>query len=232
LKIHRSTCSECAKTHRGAYEAILQIRAKRRLVGEEERLKILDFIQSLVKRTQLERSEFAITKVKQTHHGLDLYFSSHNIAKKISNAIVSEFGCSHKSSEKIAGRDKSGRTQFKAVYSLRLPDFRPGDVIEWNGRNYLLDSISGGKAHVIDISTDQKTTIPLSEAWRASSIIKKESLTKFLILAVEETTIDLMNSKTYEVLSINKPSWSVKAGVEVYGFTSKNGIISLIPHLK
>ncbi len=232
LNLHSNICPDCAKSHRGAYQAIIQIRAKNRQISEEEQGQILNFIQDLIRKTHTGLPEHALTKIKQTHKGLDLYFSSNSAAKKISTIIVTEFGCSHKSSEKIAGRDKSGRTQFKIVYSLRLPDFRPGDIIEWNGKNYLLDNISGGKARIIDISTDQKTTIPLSEAWRIKSIIKKESFMKFLIIAIEDNTVDLMNSKTYEVYAINKPSWTIKTGMEVYGFISKNGVISLIPQLK
>ncbi len=232
LTVHRIICPECARSHREAYEAIIQIRAKNRVVDAQEQLKILNYIQGLVQKTRAGLLEHSLTKVKQVHSGVDLYFSSNSLAKKISNYIVSEFGCFHKSSEKISGRDKSGRTRFKVVYSLRLPDFRPGDIIEWNGRNYLLESISGGKAHIIDILTDQKTSIPLAEAWRTTSIIKKESFIKFLIISVEDNTVELMDSKTYEVFTVNKPAWLVKTGMEVYGFISKKGVISLIPRLK
>ncbi|MEM2109274.1 MAG: NMD3-related protein, partial [Candidatus Odinarchaeota archaeon] len=232
LTIQKNICPDCSKISRGSYEAIIQIRAKNRQLEEEERVKILNYIYNFIQKNNITSPEHAITKIKESISGFDLYFSSNNLARKISNEVAEEFGCAHKESSKLVGKDKSGKTLFKVVYSLRLPAFRLGDIIEWSGKYYILESIGGGSAQIVDISVNQKNSIPLSETWKISLILPRESLSCFLILAVEDNVIDLMDTKTYETFSVNKPTWYVEPGMELAGFTSRNGEIIIIPRIK
>lgn len=227
--IHSGVCGNCSKISRGSYEAIVQIRVKGRKLEKNEADRILGFIDNRIRKISVFGKAQFITKIKETRFGVDLYFSSNNAAKKVSSDVVDEFGCMHKESNKLVGRNKSGKLTYRVVYSLRLPPFRLGDVFRTGGKYYLIENISGGRVYLLDIAQNQETAIPIAEAWRVDTVIPKETFNRFLIVAVEDTIVDLMNIETYETISVDKPAWEVKAGSEVVGFPQENKGFIIIP---
>ncbi|MFA6035960.1 MAG: NMD3-related protein [Candidatus Micrarchaeia archaeon] len=104
IKYSATSCDKCSRESSGYFEAIIQLR------GAEEK----------VKRTQakmlpyLEKNSF-ISKVKDTHRGIDMYVGS----KQVAAEIIGQLGFKPKVSNKLHGV-KDGQRIYRTTFSIRL----------------------------------------------------------------------------------------------------------------
>ncbi|MHA1409288.1 MAG: NMD3-related protein [Candidatus Odinarchaeia archaeon] len=229
IKINLIVCDNCTKVNRGSYEAVIQIRAKKRKISDGEKKDILNFIDTQLDKTILVDRRRVITKIKENKSGLDIYIVSSKIAKILATGIVNNFGCILKESKKLAGRNKSGKTIYRTAYSLRLPIFRINDIIQDNDRYYLIIGFSKGRVSVLDVSTNTRSMLPLAEAWKTEEIIPREYFSKFIVVAVESDIVDLLNLDNYRTVIVNKPVWKLTEGQEVEGFITDEDKVIIIP---
>jgi len=123
--LNRGICEQCSRIAGGYYAAIVQLRAEWRVPTDTE-LAVADEIAD--SRSSLGEADF-VSKVERLRAGLDLYVSSIDCGRKISSRIVEKLGGSVSESSKLYGR-KDGRNIYRVSFSVRLPGFKPGEVIK------------------------------------------------------------------------------------------------------
>ncbi|MFQ5918984.1 MAG: NMD3-related protein [Thermoplasmata archaeon] len=116
VRLRRTTCPECAKQHGQYYEAILQIRAQKRPVAEEEKKTVRALIEERVRGDP----RLFVTKEEAVHGGLDIYLSSNKAARALAQRVRSHLGGKVTSSPKLHGR-RGGRDVYRVTYAVRLP---------------------------------------------------------------------------------------------------------------
>ncbi len=138
MHIHHESCPRCNRFFGNYFEAILQVRGMR----EREISEVLNFVYERIEYHANRNENLFLTKEVEKKEGWDFYLSDKREAKKIAKEICHKYGASLKESPQLAGR-KDGRDLYRVTYSVRLPDYRKGDVVEIEGEPYLVDSISG-----------------------------------------------------------------------------------------
>ncbi|MDX1534140.1 MAG: 60S ribosomal export protein NMD3 [Thermoplasmata archaeon] len=116
VRLRRTTCPDCAKQHGQYYEAILQVRAQERPVGEEE----VKTVRHLIEERARGDPGLFVTKEERVHGGLDVYLSSNRAAKALAQRIKGQLGGKVTSSPKLHGR-RGGRDVYRVTYAVRLP---------------------------------------------------------------------------------------------------------------
>ncbi|MBA5942833.1 MAG: hypothetical protein H0M93_05910 [Methanophagales archaeon] len=123
--LNRGICERCSRIAGGYYAAIVQIRAEWRVPTDAE-LAVADEI--AYSPSSLGDADF-VSKEERLKEGLDIYVSSMDCGRRISSTIVEKLGGSFSESRKLYGR-KDGRDIYRVSFSVRLPGFKPGEVVK------------------------------------------------------------------------------------------------------
>jgi len=101
LVFKKIVCKYCSMKNSGYYQAILQLRLPKELLG-----KIID---EIVKQISLENQfnpQSFISKVEKKNEGVDIYLGSKESANNVANLLKNKFGVKTKLSRKLAGKVK------------------------------------------------------------------------------------------------------------------------------
>ncbi|MHC1566229.1 MAG: 60S ribosomal export protein NMD3 [Candidatus Syntropharchaeia archaeon] len=214
----REMCKRCSRISGGYYEAIVQIRAENRFPSEMECTR-----SERIAREVLERDEDFISKVKRLREGLDIYVGSIKGARKVSKAIVEEMGGSVRESPRLHGR-KDGRNIYRISFSVRLPSFGKGDIVELGDRVLLMEGTERG----IDLSTGSEIFLDQKGKREAKKICGREDAKKSILTMVSDNEIQILDPDTFAPLLIEKPSFLRKeGGVEISVVKTRKGIFVL-----
>ncbi len=166
-------CHRCMKYRSGFYEAILQVRSFRGELTKSEREELEEFVtrsaESLLKRDPMA----FVSDVKHRDEGIDFYLGSTSAARKLARRIVDEFGGTIQESHELVGIDKStGKRRYRTSISVRIPHFRPGDVIELEGTPYEVAGV-GARCTLRRLTDGSKVELDWEELTEAS-LLKPE----------------------------------------------------------
>lgn len=126
----REQCDRCSRISGSYYEGVIQVRAQGRRPGHEEIRQAVEIAKD-VERDMIaggERLSY-ISKMDETREGLDITVGSQQIGQAIASAITERLGGRFSTHPKLVG-EKAGRALYRITYSLRLPMYMKGDIIE------------------------------------------------------------------------------------------------------
>lgn len=130
----KEQCDRCNRIAGSYYEGIIQVRATGRRPRPYEISTAARIAQEIEERcyTAGERLSF-ISDTDETKDGLDITVGSQRIGQEIAAAIVERLGGRVSTHPKLVG-ERAGKRLFRITYSVRLPRYGRGDIIEVNGR--------------------------------------------------------------------------------------------------
>ena len=150
-------CERCNRIASGYYAGIVQIRADDRLPTDDEIAMAEKIVYSA-----LGESDF-ITKEIAMKEGLDLYVSSMECGRRISRGVVERLGGSFSESSKLYGR-KDGRDIYRVTFSVRLPGFKVGTVLEMGDKVISVERLIKGKGvECVDVNTHERVFLRKKE---------------------------------------------------------------------
>jgi len=164
VTLKRESCERCSRIAGGYYAGIVQIRAADRIPTDEELA-----IAAEIAYCSLSEPDF-ISKEILLKEGLDIYVSSMECGRRVSNAIVRQFGGSFSESQKLYGR-KDGRNVYRVSFSVRIPGFKVGEVIAiGDGRISVEKVIVGRGIEGVDIDTGERVLLSKRETMKAKRV--------------------------------------------------------------
>ena len=162
--LKRESCERCNRIAGGYYAGIVQIRADARIPTDDELA-----IAEKIAHSSLIEPDF-ISKEMLLKEGLDIYVSSMECGRRISNAIVRRFGGRYSKSEKLYGR-KDGRNVYRVSFSVRMPGFRVGDVLEIGDKHISVEKMVEGRGiEGVDIDTGERVFLSKRETMKAKRV--------------------------------------------------------------
>jgi nonsense-mediated mRNA decay protein 3 len=162
--LKRATCERCSKIAGGYYAGIVQIRAEDRIPTDDELV-----LAEEIAYASLGEVNF-ISKEVVLKEGLDLYVSSMECGRRISNEIVRRLGGSYSESQKLYGR-KDGKNIYRVSFSVRLPGFKAGDMVQIDDRRISVEEVIEGRGvEGVDIDTGEKVFVSKRETTKARRI--------------------------------------------------------------
>lgn len=218
VRIARETCYKCSRISGGYYESILQLRADGRSLEELEVQEAKRIVESVLQK-ELENPKAFVSKIVEKKDGLDIYFGDRNLGRKISRMVAKELGGSMSESKKIAGR-KDGLDFYRFTYSVRLPCYRAGDVVEAGGRILLVTNRKARKG--VDIMTGESITIG-----EARLLARREDIRESVVISGDEFVIDVLHPESGKVVTTRKPAGNLRPGDEVLVLISGDEVVAI-----
>ena len=126
----REQCDRCSRISGSYYEGVVQVRAQGRQPEYEEIRQAVEIAEE-VEESMIANGERLsyISKMDETREGLDITVGSQQIGQAIASAITQRLGGRFTTHPKLVG-EKAGRALYRITYSLRLPRYKKGDIIE------------------------------------------------------------------------------------------------------
>ena len=232
VRVQRTACDMCSRESGGYFEAIIQIRAAGRFPTEEERRRCSAIVREAMESMRKKGDRLAfISYIQEQKGGLDLYMGSMNASRQVCRLIISELGGNFSESPTLVGM-KDGKNLYRITFAVRLPEFRPGDVIRFRGRVIQIKS-SGKKVNGISLEDGSRFISTPEELKGAEKIANIEDAVLAVLVSIEENAILVLDPETYETVAIKKPmSLNTEAGSEIPVLKTAYGIFALAESLK
>jgi len=205
VRMKKDVCDICSKRFGGYHEAIVQLRADKRNLTEEELINISLHIEVLV-RTMQEKGHrgLFITDIGKEHGGIDFYLSDKGVALTITKKIQENYGGEIKKSSKNIGM-KDSKQVYRMTYLLRLPSFRKGDFITHKDSFFHISSISRNKVHVFELSEWTEKLFDVKEIENTNILGRDELIKEMILVSQTKEEIQAMDPKTYKTFEVRKP---------------------------
>ncbi|WP_457612240.1 60S ribosomal export protein NMD3 [Methanocaldococcus sp.] len=208
-------CPRCSRFMSNYYEATLQVRAMNRYLTEEEREELDKFVrEELYRRLKKDRMAF-ISKFIPQREGLDYQLGSVGAARAVAQRIKQKYGGKVTESATLVGVDSEGKDLYRVTVSVKIPEYRVGDIVEYKDKYHLVSAITESKVYLKTIDERrEKIGIPWHVAEKESRLIKKrEELDKATVISTVPKLM-AMDDKTYEVYEFDS-NLEVKEGDKV-----------------
>jgi len=229
VKIGRQTCKRCGRIAGGSYAAVVQVRADERLPSDEETERAQEIAEAHVAEREAtgDRDAF-VTEVNDVDDGLNVKLSTTKLGDGIARRIVEQLGGSYEDYETLVTEDSDGNEVYRVTYAVRLPRYRPGEVIDPadDGGPVLVRSVQGNlKGTRLTTGEDYEASFEDGDAPEARRLGTREDATETTVVAVEDdNAVQVLDPETYEAKTIARPDYFDPDADEVPVLKSRAGL--------
>jgi nonsense-mediated mRNA decay protein 3 len=213
VKISRQTCKRCGRIAGGSFAATVQVRAVDRTPSEAERETAKEIAQRYVadREESGDRNAF-ITETTDTAEGVDVKVSTSQIGRAIAERVVRQFGGEINTSRRLITEDEDGERVYRMSYAVRLPAFRPGDVVSLaddDGGPILVRSVRGNlKGQRVTTGERYEASFEDGDHPDATVLGTADEAVETTVVTVEdEHAVQVLDPETYEATTIARPSY-------------------------
>jgi len=218
-------CPRCSRYKSSYYVATLQVRAMNRFLTDEEVEELDRFVrEEVAKRLEKDRMAF-ITKFTRLKEGIDYQMGSMGGARNIAQAIKARYGGKITETAKLVGVDKdTGKNQYRITVVVRIPEYKIGDVVEYNEKLHVVTSMNENKLYMLTMDKRRdKISLSWNEVEKNTKLVKKgDECSVSTVISVTKENFMVMDDETYEVYELDKVV-DVKEGDKVRIF-KKDGV--------
>lgn len=213
VTIGRGTCTRCGRIAGDYYASVLQVRADGREPAEEEMDRAIAIAHEITADMEAtgDRDAF-ITDVSAVAGGLDIKLSTNDIGRKVANKLREEFGGSVSDSETLVTEDEDGEGVYRVSFLVRLPRFRPGDVIALDddeGGPVLVRSVHGNLKGVrIDSGEPYEAPFEVGDTPNARKLGTRADAVETTVVVVEdEHAMQVLDPETAASTTVPRPAY-------------------------
>jgi len=234
VTIGRGTCTRCGRIAGDYYASVVQLRARDRTPTQEEADRAVELAHQITADMAAtgDRNAF-VTDISDTGDGPDIKLSTNKIGRKLSHKLVEEFGGRVDDSETLVTEDEDGNEVYRVTYAVRLPAFRPGDVIDLaggDGAPVLVRSVHGNLKGVrLDTGEPYEASYEEGDAPDATKLGRREDSVETTVVTVEDDhAVQILDPETYEATTVPRPDFFDPEAETVLAFKSRSGL-HLVP---
>lgn len=213
VAMDKSLCQACELRRSDFFACLLQLRADRRPLGDEEILSAT----SLAQEGSLARARDAmgfLGKIVDKKEGRDFYLGSTSRARDIAGRIIAQWGGILHESRKLIGVEKgSNRKLYKFTLSVRLPRLRKGDITMYNGILHAVHHIHGTRATLVGLR--ETITVDTALTGELPLVERREQVGEALVLEVRPDGIQILDPKTNATFDLDNALPGVRVGETV-----------------
>ncbi len=220
IDLNVKPCISCTQIKSAKYEAILQLRANNRSLDPEEIESISQLVVERTEKAFLKNPKNYISRIDEMPNGLDFYFGNASLAIRLARELSASTAAQLTISHKRVSADPSLKHATKrTTLSLRLPFYSRGDFIsfqiqqESTGSTDLFQvlNFNRGMIQYYSYKHNVKQSIPVKQFNERKPFIiaSIEHVHAFMVVALLDDSIQLMDSQTYKMYEIRKPSFDI-----------------------
>ncbi|MGM0371304.1 MAG: 60S ribosomal export protein NMD3 [Halobacteriota archaeon] len=212
VAIGRGTCRRCGRIAGNSYASIVQVRASGRTPRSEEADRAVELAHEIT--TEMAEGgdrEAFVTEVNDSGHGPNIKLSTTKLGRRVATKLREEFGGSISDSETLVTEDGDGNEVYRVTYAVRLPAFRPGDVItvpEATGP-VLVQGVRGNLKGV-ELGSGEPYEIAFDDGRvpDAQLMGNREDAAETTVVAVlDEHAVQVLDPSTAETRTVSRPSY-------------------------
>jgi len=211
VSIGHGTCERCGRVAGDYHEAIVQVRAADRTPDPDEREGAREAVDAYLDEREAagDRNAF-VSSLAEDEDGLDVRVSTAQIGRGVAERIVRRFGGTVEESRRLVTEDGDGERLYRMTFRVRLPEFRPGDVIDVDDDGPVLvrdvsDGLSGvrlesGEPFHAPTATDRE-----AEFWKIGDTT--DAAETALVSVEDDHAVQVLDPESYEPVTIARPSF-------------------------
>ncbi|MBS3761432.1 60S ribosomal export protein NMD3 [Halodesulfurarchaeum sp.] len=212
VAIGRGTCQRCGRIAGNSYASVVQVRASGRSPRPEEADRAVELAHEITSEMEAKGDREAfVTEVLDSGHGPDIKLSTTKLGRRVSAKLIEEFGGKVSDSETLVTEDGDGNEVYRVTYAVRLPAFRPGDIIEVPDTDgpVLVQGVRGNLKGV-DLQTGDHFEVNFEDGVvpNATKIgSRTEAVETTVVSVLDDHAIQLLDPATSETRSVARPSF-------------------------
>ena len=223
VAIGKGTCQRCGKIAGNSYGSVVQVRASDRVPTDEEADRAVEIAHDVTTAfAEKGDREAFVTEVIDADHGPDVKLSTPKLGRQVATKIRTELGGQLSESETLVTEDADGNEVYRVTYAVRLPAFRPGDVIavpDVTGP-VLVQSVQSNLKGVA-----LKTGDPFERSFDDGTVpgatklgSRADAATTTVVAVLDENAVQVLDPATSETETVSRPSYFDPAdrSVEVF----------------
>ncbi|MFB6136331.1 MAG: 60S ribosomal export protein NMD3 [Halobacteriaceae archaeon] len=212
VRIATGTCTRCGRIAGDYYASRVQVRATDREPAAAEERRAREIAEEVVAdHVEDGDREAFVTEVSELPEGLDLKVSTVGIGERIARRLVTEFGGTVSDSETLVTEDEDGDEVYRVTFAVRLPPFRPGDVVDLDDGDgpVLVRSVRGNLKGVrLTTGDPYEADYRDGDAPDARRLATREDAVETTVVAVEdEHAVQVLDPETYEAKTVARPDY-------------------------
>jgi nonsense-mediated mRNA decay protein 3 len=205
VRLKRGSCKECSKQQGNYYEAVLQLRGNERSLPDNIQREIERHIRDRVAGMRKSNRGVFISKIERVKGGLDFFFSTSQAGRAVARELQESFCAEFKESSSLWGK-REGEEIYRMTFLVRLPGFGPGDMIEFQSRDYYVRGMSRGVVHAIDPISGEERPIRLKELEACTLAAPKSKIVKAVVLFESASELQVLDPDTMAQVDLRKPA--------------------------
>lgn len=218
-RVKNGTCVRCSRIQGGYYEAIVQVRAHKRMVELPERRALKAFASRFIDRvvSDGDRNAFVL-RDEDTDRGLDIYMGTTNGGRMLAKQIAADYGGKISEHFKLVGQ-KDGLDLVRMTFAVRLPEYKAGDILILRDEPGRITSIGSKTVQVVDLRSGRMKHIEHDEVERAY-LLKPDEAKDAVIVSQTDAELQLLDPWSYQTVSVIKPE----------GLDTTAGVVKVLRH--
>jgi len=230
VRIARGTCQRCGRIAGDYYASLVQVRAVERSPDPDEVERAKEIANEIVGDMEATGSRDAfVTEMSTDGDGLDVRLSTTNLGKKMAAKVTAEFGGDWEDHETLVTEDEDGNEVYRVTYAVRLPEFRPGDVIDPDDDDgpVLVRSVQGNlKGRRLATGDRFEASYEVGDAPDARKLGDVDDGVPTTLVAYEdEHAVQVLDPETYESTTVPRPDFlDADPGTEVPVLRHRQGL--------
>lgn len=203
VDMKKTVCPDCSKFSSGYYEAVIQIRADKRLPSPEELEKAYNIIKRGISRLSKKNRMAYISEMVEIKEGVDYYVGSYKAARKLTEDLRNILGGVIIESPRIMGRDKSrGKDLYRIWISLRMPQFQVGDFVSYGSFKAQVLSLNGQKIVLKDLQSPHTSTVSWKNYAKIQTIAYKKEVKMAMVTAKTPNSVQILHPDTFKLVDL------------------------------
>ncbi|MDI6719459.1 MAG: 60S ribosomal export protein NMD3 [Methanomicrobiales archaeon] len=205
IRFRSEQCTRCSRIRGGYYEGVVQVRAKDRAPTGGEVQAAARIACDLERRLQEsgERLSF-VSEMQELREGLDIVVGTQHLGLLLAQAITAELGGRFTTHPKLVG-ERDGKALYRITYSIRLPFYQKGDVIEAEGRYYEVREVENQYLRVFDLVSGSARSIPEDQPARRIGNVREA---RDAIVAYRDgAALGILDPDTYVLHELEPIRW-------------------------
>ncbi len=215
--LEKGICKVCVSKKSGSASSVVQLRAKKRELTLNEVKKYSQMALDVSTEQISENPNAYISDVIENHGGLDFYFGNQGTADNFISRLQKHILGHKEKNFKLITEDKKGQRVYSITYLYRIPEVRPGDLIDYEDKLYYVSHINNKTVSIKSLV--DKSKVKLSD-WNSLTTLRIIPDEKRKLVVSEDYNAHsylMMDMTTYETeeISINRFPNKLEIGSEL-----------------
>jgi nonsense-mediated mRNA decay protein 3 len=210
--VARQTCDRCGRIAGDYYAAIVQVRGTDRTPTTEENDRAVEIAESYIADREAtgDRNAF-ITETSRTDDGVDMKISTNQMGQGIAKRIVAELGGAVSEAPTLVTEDEDGNEVYRVTFTVRLPPYTPGDVIDLgDGDGPVLVTSAHGNLKGLRLASGERYEADFEagidpDARRLGTRADAETTT--LVAVEDDHAVQVLDPETFESKTVPRPAY-------------------------